>query len=293
MAGPARAWLLIGPVALLGAAGLSAFGPSDSQVAAPAATATAPATRAPAEQPALPVAVARVVARYPHDRTAFTEGLVWYDGQLFESVGREGMSDVRRVRLAGGKVLARATIPPAQFGEGLAAWTDRAGRAELVSLTWHGGIAHRWDTAKLRHRGTARFEGEGWGLTTLGPDLVQSDGTPTLRFLDPATLAVRRRVAVTLRGQPLKDLNELEAVDGQIFANVWHTPFLVRIDPASGRVTGAVDLTAIVREVGATDPEAVANGIAWDAKGRRLFVTGKLWPTLYEVTLDWSGAPQR
>lgn len=297
MAGPARAWLLIGPVALLGAAGLSAFGPSDSQVAAPAAQATVPPTRDPTEQPALPVAVARVVARYPHDRTAFTEGLVWHDGQLFESVGREGLSDVRRVRLADGKILARATIPATQFGEGLTAWTDRAGtngagRAELVSLTWHDGIAHRWDPARLKHRGTARFEGEGWGLTTLGPDLVQSDGTPTLRFLDPATLAVQRRVAVTLRGQPLKDLNELEAVDGQLFANVWHTPYLVRIDPASGRVTGAVDLTAIVREVGAADPEAVANGIAWDAKGRRLFVTGKLWPTLYEVTLDWPEAPQ-
>jgi len=262
-------------------------GPPSLAVSAPQASATRATPPARAADPGYPVIVARVVARYPHDRTAFTEGLVWHDGQLFESVGREGESDVRRVRLSDGRILARAAIPADQFGEGLTAWTDRAGRAELVSLTWHGGIAHRWDAATLKRRGTARFEGEGWGLTTLGPDLVQSDGTPTLRFLNPATLAVRRRVAVTLRGRPLKDVNELEAVDGQLLANVWHTPYLVRIDPASGRVTGAVDLTAIVREVGATDPEAVANGIAWDAKGRRLFVTGKLWPTLYEVKLDW------
>jgi len=298
MAGPARVWLVIGPVALLGAAGLMAFRPAERHVEhpsavaqtarpMPAAPANQTATRAP--EPGYPVVTARVVARYPHDRTAFTEGLVWHDGQLFESVGREGESDVRRVRLADGRPVARATIPPAQFGEGLAAWKDESGRTELVSLTWHGGVAHRWDARTLKHRGTARFEGEGWGLTTLGAELVQSDGTPTLRFLDPATLTVRRRVSVTLRGRPLKDVNELEAVDGQLLANVWHTPYLVRIDPASGRVTGAVDLSAIVREVGANDPEAVANGIAWDATGRRLFVTGKLWPTLYEVKVDWPG----
>lgn len=285
MAGPPRAGLragwVIGPVALLGAAGLFASGLAErAQLPATAPPSTA-ATRAPAD-PGYPVVTARVVARYPHDRTAFTEGLIWLDGQLYESVGREGESDVRRVRLADGKVVARAAIPPAEFGEGLAAW-----RKELVSLTWHGGVAHRWEAATLKHRGTARFEGEGWGLTTLGPDLVQSDGTPMLRFLDPATLTVRRRVTVTVRGRPLKDVNELEAVDGQLLANVWHQPFLVRIDPASGRVTGAVDLRAIVAEVAATDPEAVANGIAWDPKGRRLFVTGKLWPTLYEVRVDW------
>ena len=302
MAGPRRAGPLIALAASLVAAGAFAFGLSGNdsgesqarpatpvQAGAPAAGAPAPGAPASASQaqaPGYPVVVAQVVARYPHDRAAFTEGLIWLNGALYESVGREGASDVRRVQLADGKVLARATIPPAQFGEGLAAW-----KGELVSLTWHDAVAHRWDAATLKHRGTAPFEGEGWGLTTLataaGTELVQSDGTPTLRFLDPATLKVRRRVTVTVRGRPLKDVNELEAVDGQLLANIWHTPYLVRIDPASGRVTGIADLTAIVREVGATDPEAVANGIAWDPKGRRLFVTGKLWPTLYEVRVDW------
>jgi len=265
-------------VALLGA-GAFAFGRGDAPEAQAGAGVVAPVP------PPYPVAAARIVARYPHDRTAFTEGLIWHDGRLYESVGREGASDVRRVRLADGSIEKRATIPADQFGEGLAA---APGGRELVSLTWHGGIAHRWDARTLKHLGTLKFESEGWGLATL-PDgrLVQSDGSATLRFLDPKTLAVRGRVDVTAKGTPVREVNELEVVDGQILANVWHTPYLIRIDPASGRVTGLVDLSPIVAEVGATDPEAVANGVAWDPAGRRLFVTGKLWPTLYEVTVDW------
>ncbi len=230
--------------------------------------------------PAIPVLTATVVARYPHDRQAFTQGLIWRGDSLYESVGQVGRSEVRRVRLSDGRVLARAAIPPSQFGEGLAAHGD-----ELISLTWHEGIAHRWDAATLKLRGAFRYRGEGWGLAGDGRSLVLSDGTPTLRFLDPATFAERRRVTVTLRGRPLRDLNELEWYDGAIHANIWHTPFIARIDPATGVVTALIDLSAIVREVGATDPEAVANGIAWDAGRRRLFVTGKLWPTLFEVRL--------
>ncbi len=227
-----------------------------------------------------PVVPATVVGRFPHDRTAFTEGLIWHDGALFESVGREGESDVRRVRLADGRVIRRATIPATQFGEGLAAWGN-----ELISLTWHGGIAHRWDAKTLKKRGQSRFASEGWGLTADRTALIQSDGSAVLRFLDPRTLVERRRVTVTLRGRPLDQINELEWVDGTILANVWHQPFVVRIDPASGIVTQIIDLRPIVAEVAAADPEAVANGIAWDAKAKRLFVTGKLWPTLFEVTL--------
>lgn len=237
---------------------------------------------APVATPAasIPILVPRIVARFPHDRRAFTEGLLWHDGALYESVGREGMSEVRRVRLVDGKVLARATIPPAQFGEGLARWGDR-----LVSLTWHDGIAHRWDMRTLKPVGTGHYAGEGWGLTSDAAGLIQSDGTPTLRFLNPVTLKEKRRVTVTVNGRPVRDVNELEMVDGTILANLWHTPFVLRIDPATGRATAVIDLRAIVAEVGATDPEAVANGIAWDAKARRLFVTGKLWPTLYEIAL--------
>lgn len=233
----------------------------------------------------VPVLTPRIVSRFPHDRRAFTEGLIWHDGALYESIGRKGESEVRRVRLTDGRVIARARIPAAQFGEGLAAW-----ERELVSLTWHDGIAHRWDARTLKPLGVLRYTGEGWGLASSGRELIQSDGSASLIVRDPKTLAERRRIAVTLRGRPVRDLNELEVVDGAILANVWHTPYLLRIDPASGRITAIIDLSALVKEVAATDVEAVANGIAWDAGRRRLFVTGKLWPTVFEIALD-PGAP--
>ncbi|HEX8374748.1 MAG TPA: glutaminyl-peptide cyclotransferase, partial [Geminicoccaceae bacterium] len=220
-------------------------------------------------------------ARYPHDPDAFTQGLIWLGGHLYESVGQLGRSEVRRVSLADGRVLARSAIPASQFGEGLAAHGG-----ELVSLTWQDGVAYRWDPRTLRRRGISRYPGEGWGLASDGRRLILSDGTPTLRFLDPETFAEQGRVAVTLRGRPLRDLNELEWIDGALWANVWHQPVIVRIDPVSGAVTGIVDLRPTVRELGLNDPEAVANGIAWDAGAKRLFVTGKLWPKLYEIRLE-------
>lgn len=245
-----------------------------------AQTAPKAARAAPAPVARPPVVGVTVIARTPHDRTAFTEGLIWHDGALYESVGREDQSDVRRVRLADGKVEQRATIPAAQFGEGLAAW----GR-ELVSLTWHDGIAHRWDARTLKRVGESRFAGEGWGLASDGKRLIHSDGTATLRFLDPKTLREQRRVTVTFAGKPLDQINELEWVGGSLLANVWHQPFLVRIDTVTGRVTQLIDLRPLVAEVAATDPEAVANGIAYDPAGKRLFVTGKLWPTVFEIRL--------
>ena len=260
---------------------LAAAAPAACQSAPQATPAPTPSVAdSPAEAP-VPVFTARVVARFPHDPAAFTEGLIWHGGALYESIGLEGRSEVRRVSLTDGKVTARVRIPASEFGEGLAAWHD-----ELVSLTWHGGVAHRWNARTLQAKGTGRFVGEGWGLTTDATGFIQSDGTPTLRFLDPATLAVRRMVAVTLRGQPVRDINELEMVDGAILANVWHTPYLLRIYPARGRTTAVIDLRPVVAQVQVSDPEAVANGIAWDAANRRLFVTGKLWPTLFEIALD-------
>ena len=256
-------------------AALALFGAASPRASAPAAT-------APVSPPELrPVILsATVVARHPHDRGAFTEGLIWSDGALYESVGKEGQSEVRRVRLADGKVLARVAIPAAQFGEGLARWRD-----QLISLTWHEGIAHRWNARSLKRVGEGRYPGEGWGLTTVGDELVESDGSATLKHIDPTDFRVVGRLPVTLVGKPVDQLNELEAVDGTILANVWRTPWLVRIDPASGRVTAIIDLRPLVAEIAATDPDAVANGIAWDPVKRRLFVTGKLWPTLFEVTL--------
>ncbi|MBW6524053.1 glutaminyl-peptide cyclotransferase [Sphingomonas sp. RHCKR47] len=276
-------WLVVPTVALAAAgAALTLHAPDVPAPRRPAATAPAAANDASGTSAAArpPLLTPRVVARFPHDAQAFTEGLVWHDGALYESVGLEGRSDVRRVDLTTGKVTARAVIPPAQFGEGLAAYKDR-----LVSLTWHDGIAHRWSARTLKPLGTARYTGEGWGLTSDGRALTRSDGSATLTFHDPVTLAEQRRLDVTLNGRPITQINELEWVDGAILANVWHAPFLVRIDPANGHVTAIVDLRAIVAEVGATNPEAVANGIAWDAGKRRLFVTGKLWPTMFEIAL--------
>ena len=254
-----------------------------------AAPQAAPPPRfAPAAQDRpVPVFTGRVVHRYPHDAAAFTEGLLFRGGALYESIGLEGRSEVRRVALATGRVTARARIPASEFGEGLASWND-----ELVSLTWHGGVAHRWDARTLRAKGTGRFVGEGWGLASDGRSLIHSDGSATLRFLDPQTLAVRRTVTVTLRGKPVDQVNELEVVDGAVLANVWHTPYLLRIDPASGRVTGLVDLRPVVAQVSVSDPEAVANGIAFDPATHRLFVTGKLWPALFEIALDPVSPPR-
>ena len=266
-----RFFPLLLPLALLGAA---------PPQAVPAPLLARPAaTIAPDLRPVL--LTAHIVARYPHDRGAFTEGLIWSDGALYESVGKEGVSEVRRVRLADGKVVARATIPAAQFGEGLARWRD-----QLISLTWHDGIAHRWNAKTLRRIGDAHYPGEGWGLASDGDTLLESDGSATLKRIDGASFRVTGHLAVTINGRPLDQLNELEVVDGAILANIWRTRYLARIDPATGRVTAIVDLRPIVAEVAATDPDAVANGIAWDPDKRRLFITGKLWPTLFEVTLS-------
>lgn len=246
-------------------------------LAAAGASAQSPVVPSPAPAP-VPVQRLEVVARSPHDPAAFTQGLLWHDGAFYESTGREGQSEIRRVAPADGRVVARTRIPAGQFGEGMALW-----KTTLVSLTWKNGIAHRWDAKSLQPRGDGRYPGEGWGLTTAPEGLVLSDGTSALRILDPETLAEKRRVSVTINGRPLAMLNELEFVDGEVLANVWMTGFIVAIDPASGRVTRVLDARAIVAEVGADDPDAVLNGIAWDAGARRLFVTGKLWPTMFEV----------
>jgi len=220
------------------------------------------------------------VRSYPHDTRAFTEGLFFADGLLWESTGLEGQSEIRAVRLRDGRVLRRATIPRPYFGEGVA-----LSRGCLVSLTWQHGTGFIWTYPHLRPIGQFRYPGEGWGLASEGDRLVMSDGTPVLRFLDPGSLAETGRVTVTWNGAPVPMLNELEVVDGEILANVWMTPRIARIDPASGRVIDWIDLSDLIRRVRITDPDMVLNGIAWDAKGRRLFVTGKNWPRIFEIRL--------
>lgn len=223
---------------------------------------------------------AEVIAPYPHDREAFTQGLLWHDGFFYESTGRIGLSEIRKVDPVTGEVLARRAIPQTQFGEGLALW-----KSELVSLTWRSGVIHRWRLGDLAPvRSDTGYPFEGWGLTRMGNALIASDGSSTLLVLDPDDYAVRRTIPVTINGRPLRMLNELEAIDGLIFANVWTTGFIVGIDPQDGAVRRLIDLRGLQKQ-GMTDSDAVLNGIAWDADDRRLFVTGKLWPWLYEIRL--------
>ncbi|MBB5686857.1 glutaminyl-peptide cyclotransferase [Sphingobium boeckii] len=219
-----------------------------------------------------------VVASFPHDPTAFTEGLFYEKGSLFESTGLEGQSVIRESRLADGKVLREATIDSQYFGEGIVAWKGR-----IISLTWQHGLGFFWDRKSFKQTGSFRYSGEGWGLTHDGRDIIMSDGTPALRFLDPATLKEKRRLNVTADGHAVPRLNELEYVKGEILANVWLTDRIARIDPATGHVKGWIDLTALARASGRVGSDNVANGIAYDAAKDRLFVTGKNWPLVYQI----------
>nr|WP_276039667.1 glutaminyl-peptide cyclotransferase [Sphingomonas sp. GM_Shp_1] len=238
-----------------------------------------PAAAQQASAPA-PVEKPELVQAYPHDTTAFTEGLLIADGAMYESTGREGQSIIRQVDLATGKTLRQATVPDGLFGEGIVAWGP-----ELRSVTWHGGRGFRWTRPALKRTGEWRYDGEGWAMTDDGHHIILSDGTPRLRFLDPKTMKVARTLDVTVNGRPLKYLNELEYIDGQIWANVWMTPYIVRIDPATGVVAGVVDLSDLVNRVGLTDRDSVPNGIAYDRVKRRIYVTGKNWPELFEIRL--------
>jgi glutamine cyclotransferase len=225
----------------------------------------------------------RIVNTFPHDRNAFTQGLFYLNGNLYESTGQVGQSTIRRVHFEDGRVLQSMPIPPGLFGEGIVNFGN-----EIVSITWQGGNGYRWDLGTLRRTGEWHYEGEGWGLTQNGTDIIMSDGTSAIRFLDPVTLAERRRITVTIQGTELTELNELEWVNGEIYANIWQTPRIARIDPNTGRVTGVIDLSGIANE-NTTSRDAVLNGIAFDAQHNRLFVTGKLWPRLYEIQLVPAG----
>ena len=231
---------------------------------------------------AIPVYGYTVVHTYPHDPEAFTEGLFYLDGFLYECTGLEGKSDIRKVQLATGKVLQRRAIDPKYFGEGIVAWKGR-----LAELTWQSQIGFIYDLSTFKPRSTFHYAGEGWALTHDDKRIIMSDGTPQLRFLDPATLAETGRLTVTLNGRPLAMLNELEWVKGEVLANIWQTNFIARIDPKTGAVTGVIDLTRLVTpdEQAKGRPIDVLNGIAYDAEHDRLFVTGKLWPDLYEIKL--------
>jgi glutamine cyclotransferase len=218
-----------------------------------------------------------VVAVYPHDRNAFTQGLVVHDGKLLEGTGQYGASSLRRVDIASGRVERLLPLGAAYFGEGITVLGDR-----IYQLTWQNRLGFIYDVESFDPRGTFRFDGEGWGLTNDGEHLILSDGTASLRFIDPETFNVVRTITARENGQPLTRLNELEYVGGEIWANIWYDDRIARLSPADGTLLGWIDLAALYppSQRGSND---VLNGIAYEAQTRRLFVTGKNWPQLFEI----------
>lgn len=227
----------------------------------------------------------KIIHIYPHDSGAFTQGLIFVDGHLYESTGQNGKSSVRMVDLTTGKVLQQYDIPAQYFGEGLTDWGD-----QLVQLTWKNDIAFVYDRFSFTEKRRFHYTGEGWGLTHNDRYLIMSDGTAALRFLDPNSFSEVRRISVKdEKGRLLSALNELEYVHGEIYANIWHMDRIARISPSTGKVLGWIDLTGLMDRKESSDPEAVLNGIAYDSRGDRLFVTGKLWPKLFEIKVSLSG----
>ena len=225
----------------------------------------------------------QVVKTYPHDREAFTQGLQFKDGFLYEGTGLQGRSTLRKVKLETGIVLQKLSLPPQYFGEGISIIGDR-----IVQITWQSEVGFVWGLKDFKLQRQFTYKGEGWGLTTDGKNLYFSDGTDEIRILDGNTLAELRRIKVRENGRPVRDLNELEWVEGEILANVWQTDRIVKVNPLDGRVTGSVDLSGLLTagERAGTD---VMNGIAYDSVGKRLFVTGKLWPKVFEIKLVKKG----
>ncbi|MGL4287667.1 MAG: glutaminyl-peptide cyclotransferase [Phreatobacter sp.] len=236
----------------------------------------------------IPVYSYEVVRAFPHDPNAFTQGLFYRDGYFYESTGLHGRSTIRKVEPETGRVVQMQRLPAQSFGEGIVDWGDR-----LIGLTWQEQRGFVWDLRSFALRQEFRYPGEGWGLTRNADAIVMSDGTSSIRFLDPETLRERSRISVTADGRPVDQLNELEWIDGEIFANIWQTDRIARINPDTGHVVGWIDLTGLLTSQGpvAGRPD-VLNGIAHDGHGR-LFVTGKLWPKLFEIRLVRRGSPLR
>ena len=240
--------------------------------------ASAPTTQRSATR--TPVAGYRVVHVFPHDPEAFTQGLVYRNGLFYEGTGLNGRSAIRKVRIENGEVLQIQKLDAQYFGEGIAVFGDT-----LFQLTWTSGIGFLYDLASFQRKGTFTYAGEGWGLAHDGTRLIMSDGSATLRFLDPATRKLVSRLTVRDAGEPVANLNELEYVKGEIFANVWQTERIARISPKTGAVTGWIDLKGLLTPRERAQGVDVMNGIAYDGSGDRLFVTGKLWPKVFEIRI--------
>jgi glutaminyl-peptide cyclotransferase len=219
----------------------------------------------------------KVVAAYPHDARAFTQGLVIHEGRLYEGTGQYGASSLRLVDLTTGRVEKARALNPMYFGEGIAILGDK-----IYQLTWQNGVALVYDLDTLSVQQTLRYDGEGWGLTDDGEQLIMSDGSATIRFLDPGTFRTVREIVVRDGDRPIDRLNELEYVNGEIWSNVWYEDRIARISPRDGAILGWIDLSDLYPKT-ARSSEAVLNGIAFDDASKRLLVTGKNWPQLYEI----------
>ena len=229
--------------------------------------------------PPTPQYTYRVVNTYPHDRTAFTQGLEYRDGFLYEGTGITGRSSVRKVDLTTGRVLQNFDVPQPFFGEGITLVGN-----QIIELTWQSQTGFVYDKSNFRVLGNFQYPGEGWGLTNDGKQIYMSDGSSQIRVWDPVTLKEVRRITVKDGDKPVTQLNELEFVKGEILANVWRTDRIARISPADGKVLGWIDLSGILPPSERSGSD-VLNGIAYDASTDRLFVTGKLWPKLFEIKL--------
>jgi glutamine cyclotransferase len=222
----------------------------------------------------------KIIRVFPHDATAFTQGLAYHDGFLYESTGLLGHSSLRKVRLETGEIVKQANLPADIFGEGITLF-DRT----IVQLTWQTQKGFVYDLDGFQLMREFSYVGEGWGLTTNGHEILMTDGTDEIRVLDGNTLREKRRLKVHDGHSAVTQLNEMEMVEGEIFANVWHTNRIARISPRDGRVLGWIDLTGMLSPVYRLDQESVLNGIAYDPVRKRLFVTGKRWPSLFEIQL--------
>ncbi len=217
---------------------------------------------------------------YPHDPAAFTQGLFYDDGHLFESTGWWGQSTVRKVRIEDGQVITGAALPSNCFGEGLVRWGN-----EIVSVTWRNGMGFRFDLETFREKSRFQYHGEAWGLTRNENEIVMTDGSSQLHFLDPLTMRRSRSIKVTANDLPVRGLNDIEWVDGEVWANVWQTDLIARIEGVTGVVAGWLDLSALRSLVGASGENDVLNGIAYAPDDSCFFVTGKKWPKIFRVRL--------
>lgn len=244
----------------------------------------APVDDPPRSQPAQPPAVRqtyRVVRTLPHDVTAFTQGLVVHDGMFIESTGQYGQSSIRRVRIESGKVQRLQRLDERFFGEGMTIMGSKA-----YMLTWLTQLGFVYDVATLQQLSTFTYQGEGWGLTNDGTHLIMSNGTNMLMVINPVTYRLERTISVTMDGSPVSMLNELEWINGEIWANIWRTNEIVRINPTTGVVQSVVDCTGILPASAMTDDTDVMNGIAYDSTSKAIYVTGKNWPSVFQISVE-------